>query len=242
MKPVILITAKFLNDPYNFGVGGMCRVKENYCHAIIRAGGVPVMSALGDAATYAKIADGILFTGGSDDINPLRYGDKPYCEEAKWNDRIDDMELRLFEEFYKLKKPMLGICRGIQLINVAMGGTLIQDIPSMVEMSAHKESIIPDKKAHMVKSAEGSVLRKLFGEEFVTNTHHHQAVKKCGKGLYPAAVTDEGVIEAVEHETLPIIGIQWHPERMIGDENLDMTNMMPLFEHFVNLCKEQAEK
>ena len=91
---------------------------------------------------------------------------------------------------------------------------------------------------HSVKTMPGSVFHKLFGEELKTNSHHHQAVKDCGKGLLATGVTDDGVIEAVEHECLPIFGAQWHPERQIGEENLDLTNMMPLFEHFVNQCKQ----
>jgi len=136
---------------------------------------------------------------------------------------------------------MMGVCRGIETINVALGGTLIQDIPSMVELSAHKQSLFPDKPAHYVKSAEGSKMRELFGEEFIVNTHHHQAVKTCAPGFRATAVTDEGVIEAIEHESLPIIATQWHPERMIGEENFEMVNMMPLFEYFVELCKKQAK-
>jgi len=237
MKPVILITNKYAVDPNNFGVGRYLRIKENYVNAILKAGGVPILSAHGDPDTYARIADGVLFSGGMD-INPSRYGEKPYKEGLTFSDDVDEMEIRIFESFHKLGKPMLGICRGIQTINVAMGGTLVQDIPSMVPLSAHKESIIPEKRAHYVTSAEGSVMRSLFGESFIVNTHHHQSVKDCAPGLKAAAVTDEGVIEAVEHETEPILAVQWHPERMIGEENFEMADMMPLFQHFVKLCRK----
>lgn len=241
MKPVILITNKYAEDPNNFGVGRYIRIKENYVNAILKAGGVPILSAHGDPDTYARIADGVLFSGGAD-INPIHYGEEPYKEDCHFQDETDAMEFAIFNSFYKLKKPMLGVCRGIQTINVALGGTLIQDIPSMVETSAHKESLFPDKRAHYVRSVEGSKMRELFGEEFIVNTHHHQAVKVCAPGLRATAVTDEGVIEAVEHESLPIIAAQWHPERMIGEENFEMENMMPLFEYFVELCKKQADK
>ena len=236
MKPVILITNNYAVDPNNFGVGRYIRIKENFVNSILKAGGVPILSAHGDADTYAQIADGVLFSGGSD-INPVRYGEKPYREDCCYKDDRDEMELAIFNSFYKLKKPMLGVCRGIQTINVALGGTLIQDIPSMVEMSAHKQNLF-DKPAHYVKSIQGSKIRELFGEEFIVNSHHHQAIKTCAPGLRVTAVTDEGVIEAVEHESLPIIATQWHPERMIGEENFEMENMMPLFEYFVELCKK----
>lgn len=240
MKPVILITNNYAPDPNNFGVGRYIRIKENFVNAILKAGGVPILSAHGDADTYARIADGVLFSGGQD-INPIRYGEKPYKEGCKYLDERDEMEIAICKSFYELKKPMLGICRGIQTINVALGGTILQDIPTMVETSAHKESLFPDKNAHYVKSVEGSKMRELFGEEFIVNTHHHQSIKECAPGLRVTAVTDEGIIEAVEHESLPIIGAQWHPERMIGEENFEMENMMPLFEYFVELCKRQAE-
>lgn len=240
MKPVILITNNYAVDPNNFGVGRYIRVKENFVNAILKAGGVPILSAHGDADTYARIADGVMFTGGSD-INPIHYGEKPYKEGCTYVDERDEMELAICKSFYELKKPMLGVCRGIQTINVALGGTIVQDIPTMIERSAHKQSLFPDKPAHYVKSTEGSAMRKLFGEEFIVNTHHHQSVKDCAPGFRATAVTDEGVIEAIEHESLPIIGTQWHPERMIGEENFEMENMMPLFEYFVELCRKQAE-
>jgi putative glutamine amidotransferase len=239
MKPVILITNGYAVDPNNFGVGRYIRIKENYVNAILRAGGVPVLSAHGDADTYARIADGVLFSGGSD-INPIHYGEKPYKEDCHYMDDRDEMELAICKSFYELKKPMLGVCRGIQTINVALGGTLVQDIPSMVELSAHSQRLF-DKPAHYVKSTPGSKMRELFGEEFIVNTHHHQSVKDCAPGLRATVLTDEGVIEAVEHESLPIIAAQWHPERMIGEENFEMENMMPLFEYFVELCRKQAE-
>lgn len=240
MKPVILITNNYATDPNNFGVGRYIRIKENFVNSILKAGGVPILSAHGDADTYARIADGVLFSGGQD-INPIRYGEKPYKEGSKYLDERDERELAIVNSFYKLKKPMLGVCRGIQTINVALGGTLIQDIPTAVEMSAHKESLFSDKPAHYVKSVEGSKIRELFGEEFIVNTHHHQSVKTCAPGFRATAFTDEGIIEAIEHESLPIIGTQWHPERMIGEENFEMENMMPLFEYFVELCRKQAE-
>jgi len=240
MKPVILITHNYAKDPNNFGVGRYIRIKENFVNAILKAGGVPILSAHGDAEAYARIADGVLFSGGSD-VNPVHYGEKPYKEDCHYSDERDEAELAIFDSFYKLKKPMLGICRGMQIINVAMGGSLIQDMASAVERSAHKQSLFPDKPAHYVKSVEGSKMRQLFGEEFIVNTHHHQAVKTCAPGLRATAFTDEGIVEAVEHESLPILAAQWHPERMIGEENFEMENMMPLFEYFVELCKKQAE-
>ncbi len=237
MKPVILVTLKPESDPHNFGVGSMYTVRQNYCNAIIRAGGIPIMTLAGDAEDYAEMADGVLFTGGRQDIVPALYG----MENRKalgCDPELDDMELKLFDAFYQRKKPIMGICRGIQLINVALGGTMIQDIPDeFPERSAHQGEQVGNIHMHTVKAMPGSLIHKLFGPEFKTNSHHHQAVKDCGKGMFVSGITDDGVVEAIEHESLPIFGAQWHPERQIGEENLDLTNMMPLFEYFVNQCK-----
>lgn len=236
MKPVILITNK--PAPSDFGVGGICKTPANYCNAILNAGGIPVISALADARDYAELADGILFTGSACDITPALYGQENR-KALSCNEALDDMELQLFRAFYEKNKPILGICRGIQLVNVAMGGTLMQDIEEeSALLTAHKQVFAKETEKHTVTAAQGSLFRKLFGDAFVTNSYHHQAVKACGKGLLPTVFTEEGVIEAIEHESKPIIGVQWHPERMIGAEQLELTNMMPLFRYFIDLCKE----
>ena len=238
-KPVILITHKSDPDGAYFGVGRIHRLRSNYCRAIVNAGGVPIISALGDAEVYAEIADGVVFSGGGMDIDPTRYRDK-HRKAAAIDFEIDDMELKIFEAFYKKQKPMLGICRGIQLINVALGGNLIQDLSEEVPgLTVHKEIFEADKRFHPVTATEGSVFHRLFGESFLTNSHHHQAVKECGAGLIPSVVTEEGAIEAIEHASLPIFAVQWHPERQIGEEYLNLTNMMPLFHHFVDCCKKR---
>lgn len=238
MKPIILVTLKPEPDPHNFGVGSMYAVRSNYCRAIINAGGIPLMNLGGNAEDYAEIADGVLFTGGRQDIVPSLYGDENR-KALGCDPELDDMELKLFDAFYQRKKPIMGICRGIQLINVALGGTMVQDIPDEIpERSAHQGEQVGNIHMHSIHTMPGSVFHKLFGEEFKTNSHHHQAVKDCGKGMLVSGVTDDGVVEAIEHESLPIFGAQWHPERQIGEENEDLTNMMPLFVYFVNQCKE----
>ncbi len=238
MKPVILITHKFEEDPLPFGVGKIYSIRSNYCRAVERAGGIPIISALGNAEDYAQIADGIVFTGSSCDIEPHRYGqENRKC--AFCNSVLDDMEIALFEAFAKRKKPILGVCRGIQLINVALGGTLMQDVEEEVQcLTVHAEVYKKATDFHPVSAREGSLFEKLFGSNFTTNSFHHQALKDCGSGLIPTVTTEEGIIEAVEHESLPILGVQWHPERMIGDEQTDLTDMLPLLRHFISLCRK----
>ena len=236
MKPVILITHKFEEDPLPFGVGKIYSIRSNYCRAVANAGGIPIISAMADAQEYARLADGIVFTGSSCDIEPHRYGQEnrkcALCDSV-----LDDMELALFHSFMQHRKPIFGVCRGIQLINVALGGTLMQDIEEEVDgLTVHAEVYRKVTESHPVIAREGSLFHQILGSSFTTNSYHHQAVKNCGTGLFPAVTTEEGIIEAVEHESLPIFGVQWHPERMIGDEQQELTDMMPLWRHFISLC------
>jgi len=232
-KPVIMLSHKFSDS--RWGLGRSYMSQSNYARAFERAGAACVISAMNDPEVYADLCDGVLFTGGGD-VDPERYGEKNVCD-IKSDPILDDMELRLFAEFFKRGKPIMGICRGIQLVNVAMGGTLVQDVPSQITLSAHKQVYQDNIPRHMVKTTPGTAIHSLFGDEVMTNSYHHQAVKTCGKGMRAAAVTDEGLIEAIEHESLPIIAVQWHPERVIGEESLDLPSMLPLFEYFVNLCR-----
>ena len=232
MKPVILLSHKYSEQ--HWGLGRSYFTESNYCRAFIKAGALPLMTAGGDATAMAEMADGILFTGGGD-IEPQRYGDANRFG-IKSDTELDEMELTLCRAFLAAGKPIFGICRGIQTINVAMGGTLYQDIPSQIELRAHKPIYAGESYRHIVHAAQGSTFERLFGSEFETNSFHHQAVKMPGKGLRAAAMTDEGLIEAIEHEAKPVIAVQWHPERMIGEENTDLPDMMPLFEHFVGMC------
>ena len=234
MKPLILITCKNRDD--DFSVGGLCYTPANYCNAVIRAGGIPLISALADAQEYARIADGILFTGSNCDITPELYGQENHgsmsCVAS-----LDEMELALFEAFRSVGKPIFGICRGIQLINVALGGTLVQDIPQEIpNLTVHSAVYRKETIYHPVTAAKDSVLGSLFGREFLTNSYHHQAVLACGAGLRATVSTEEGIIEAIEHESEPILGVQWHPERMIGQEQQELTDMLPLFRYFISLC------
>ena len=235
MKPLILITCK--PKPDDFSIGGLCYTPANYCNAIIQAGGLPLISALADAEEYAELADGIVFTGSNCDISPSLYGQENRKSE-NCTTALDDMELKLFDAFSKRNKPILGICRGIQIINVALGGTLVQDIPEEIpRLTVHHKIYQKDTLSHPVNAQTGSLFHQLFGREFVTNSYHHQAVLNCGAGLIPTVRTEEGIIEAVEHESKPIFAVQWHPERAIGQEQQALTDMRPLFRHFVDLCR-----
>ena len=236
MKPVILITHKFGES--DFSVGGLYRCQSNYCRAVIAAGGIPVISALADAEEYAALADGILFTGSNCDIDPASYGQENRAS-AECDPALDSMELKLFDAFYRAGKPIFGICRGIQLISVALGGSLVQDIPQEIpNLTDHDAIYKKERDCHPVTASEGSLLHRLFGKEFLTNSFHHQSVKDPGRDMRVSALSADGVIEAIEHTSRPIFGVQWHPERMIGEECETLPNMLPLFRHFIDLCKK----
>lgn len=161
---------------------------------------------------YAEEFDGFIFTGG-DDLDPASYGEEvlPACGEIAVE--RDAFELALLKEVTALKKPVFGICRGLQVMNVFCGGTLWQDFPSQRPTETpHCEK---DERAatHHPVHTEGS-LRELLGAEWVsTNSYHHQAVKKLGENLRALAYSTEGYVEALEHTELPFFrAVQWHPE------------------------------
>lgn len=236
MQPLILISHKFEGDPIPFGVGRIYAIRSNYCRSILAAGGTPLITAGGDPAEYARLARGIVFTGSGSDITPSLYGQEN--RGALGCDReLDEMELALFDAFYQAGKPILGICRGQQLINVALGGTLIQDIPTQKpEAIAHRCEDETVTTFHPVSTLPGSRMHALFGPTLLTNSYHHQAIDTLGTGLIATARTEDGIPEAIEHENLPILATQFHPERMTGEEQENCPNMLPLFRHFVDLC------
>ncbi len=153
--------------------------------------------------------DALLLCGGLD-VNPVRYG----CHEVHPTTEIDvlrdDREFKLFAEFMYHSKPVFGICRGCQLINVGFGGTLWQDLPSQHGIS-HANPRDVEMLTHCVTWSDGSVQ--------TVNSAHHQAIKTLGEGLVAVAKSEDGLIEAIRHEKLPVAAVQWHPERM--EQNLE---------------------
>ena len=158
----------------------------------------------------AEAYDGLLLPGG-DDINPARYGEENHGSRGI-DDSLDKLQFSVLEAFVNAGKPVLGICRGHQVINVFFGGTMIQDLPSFDRHA--RDAGQKEDKIHRNKTEPGTMLARIYGEEFTSNSSHHQAAGKIGKGLRVMARSDDGVIEAIYHETLPVYGIQFHPERM----------------------------
>ncbi|CAN7440016.1 gamma-glutamyl-gamma-aminobutyrate hydrolase family protein [Caballeronia sp. LjRoot29] len=189
---------------------------------------------------YAKQLDGLLLQGGAD-VSPQSYAEAATRHE--WpGDRVRDMyELELLHEFVEAGKPVLGVCRGCQLINVAFGGTLYQDIATDVPTAGVHVNEQYDQHRHPIRFPDGSTLVNMFPghREALVNSIHHQAVKTVGRDLNIEAVSaHDGIIEAVRYRRAPfVMGVQWHPEfhRAGGDELLDCT---PLLDTFLRVARE----
>ena len=207
------------------------RSPDNYIQAVEQAGGVACGGYLPEVSTDY---DGLLLCGGSD-IDP-QYYNEPIAGSVGINQARDEVEFALLKAFVDAGKPVLGICRGHQIINVFFGGSLDQDIATA---SAHTSRGNGDL-VHIGMAAEDSILAKLYGREFATNSAHHQAVKRLGEGLRITMVSKEdGIVEAVEHETLPVLAVQWHPERMcFANRRSDTVDGAALFGRFLELCKK----
>ncbi len=215
----------------------MHSVGATYTRAIQRAGGTPVVLPPimheDDWPSLLRKLDGLLLSGG-EDIAPAAYGQ----EQQAWTGRIDETrdyaELGLVERWLSLDRPLLGICRGYQVLNVSLGGTLLQDI--MTERSDTLDhAYVPGRPmettVHEVRiQAESHLARALGGTRFSVNSAHHQAVSEPGRGLDVVAYAPDGIIEATELPHHPFcLGVQWHPEAMLRHS----TSMLPLFKAFV---------
>ncbi len=234
-KPVIMISAAHDMDPVLH-----CEqyvLNKTYSLAVIAGGGIPILPvSQGTAEQCAEFADGLVLTGGWG-VHPDNFisGEYTKSDQAKYIKEVrDPYDLELYWAFRDAGKPILGICRGHQMINIGEGGDLIYDIPGVYGVE-HAEGI-----SHRVKAEPDSLLAQLFGENFMVNSHHRYYVNQLGDDLKITAYSEEGIPEALEHKTLPIFGLQWHPERQRGEtpnaaKGPDMTK---LFAHFIGLCSE----
>lgn len=215
-KPIIGITPSLSDDGRTF------KLYDAHCALIAEAGGEAIILPYG--FTSFSLLDGAIFSGGGDVDGSLGGYENSDVLDGVLEAR-DAFEIRLFEAAFERDLPMLGICRGHQLLNVALGGSLHRDI---AEAGYKEEHSLGGKADHAMRTAPNLLARKMFGETAMVWSTHHQAVKDLGRGLKATAWSPEGVVEAVEHENGRILGLQTHPERM---------NFLPPFSWLVEACR-----
>lgn len=225
-RPLIGITSSKTAD-------GKLAMSQNYLNSVWEAGAVSVLLAYTEdeekLAEYAQVFDGFLFAGG-DDMDPARYGEEVKFDNVEIDADRDRFELGLYKHVKATGKPILGICRGIQVLNVAEGGTLYQHI------DGHRQTPTPGTVTEQpVHVKEGSMLHGLVGKETIfVNSFHHQNIKDLAPTLEIDGVSEDGYIEAVHMENHPFfLAVQWHPE-IFREHDEGMRNV---FSAFVNAAK-----
>ena len=226
-RPIIGITSS-MSDSF-------IRMKRTYFDAIVDAGGIPMFmphnGGAEDAAKFAALCDGFLFAGG-DDVDPKHYGEEIAFDNVETTPLRDDFELALVEVIKNDNRPILGICRGEQILNVAFGGSLYQHI------DGHRQEELGRCNIRPAKVVEGSFLRSLSeGEDIMVNTFHHQAVKQVAPGFIVSARAEDGTVEAIEPEVKTdrfFLAVQWHPEFFYRTDKTAEN----IFKTFVEAAKE----
>ncbi|WP_066066779.1 gamma-glutamyl-gamma-aminobutyrate hydrolase family protein [Neobacillus soli] len=231
-KPIIGITGAYVK--HNENMEGVY-VHHDYHKSVAANGGIPIVLPFINAETSLEtlqLCDGIILSGG-EDVDPKFYGEDPHQHLGSTMPERDLAEIAIVKYALENNIPLLAICKGIQLLNVALGGTLIQDIPSQVKESIqHSQKIDRSRDSHWVTVSKDSKLFQIIGSDRVrVNSLHHQAIDKLASDLRIAAQSSDGIIEAVEyaHPTKFTIGVQWHPESMASTDK----KMNNLFAEFI---------
>jgi|TARA_B100001750_G_scaffold245913_1_gene266743 putative glutamine amidotransferase len=211
-------------------------LRKNYCQMVSDSGGAPILlpheTKLSDL--YIKKIDGLLITGGNFDIDPRLYGEKKRFSQVTPKEGRTNFEIEITRKAIRKNIPILGICGGQQLLNVAFGGSLIQHIPKEIKSPLKHEQTNPRTEAgHRIKVFKDTLLYKIVKKPSMNvNSAHHQAVKNPGRNLSINAIAEDGLIEGIENNNKKFcLGIQWHPEYSIdsGDKKI--------FQAFVRACK-----
>jgi putative glutamine amidotransferase len=197
-------------------------VPANYIRALHRAGGqeailFPERIEVDEARRRLSPADGVLLIGGAD-VDPAYYGEEPHPECYGVNPDVDAFEMAISRAAVEMGKPLLAICRGIQVLNVAFGGSLDQHITGRDGLIGHGiPGVAPEM--HLVRLEPGSRVAKAMGvDEASVSSSHHQALARLGEGLLPVGRTGDGIVEAVEREDGWVLGVEWHPERTADED------------------------
>lgn len=216
-------------------------VSNNYCSSVQMAGGTPILLSLcvnnEILDRYLEIMDGLIITGGDEAVNPHLYGENPIPAVKATCPSRDECEAYLYRGAMEQDMPVLGICRGMQLMNVTEGGSLYQDIFTQKQgVLGHLPPDMPvDELYHSVKIEKGSKLEDIFQtENLMVNSFHHQAVKKLAPNFIGSAISEDNLIEAMEHKTKRFsVGVQWHPE----DLTIKHSEFLELFKALIEEAK-----
>jgi putative glutamine amidotransferase len=232
MKPIIGITSDVEKDDKHF-------LRNDYMQAVIRAGGLPFIIPVGiekDVEQVAEMLDGLLLTGGND-INPMLFNEEPHASLGKVSPSRDLCELELARQMLLLDKPILGICRGLQILNVAVGGTLYQDIHQQNDgaILQHLQNAPNVHCSHFVHLEKGSLLEEIAGTERIqVNSFHHQSLKDVPTAFNVSGFASDGIIESIESvDKKFVLGVQWHPELLAKIED---AVSLRIFERFIGAC------
>lgn len=220
MKPKILIS----RSPESSGL---------YEAAVEKAGG----EALSFHCPDPEMAFDALILAGGGDMDPSEF-DEPNLGSVEIDRPRDQVELALVNRCVSENKPILGICRGQQVLNIALGGTIYQDMnPPMLDIHAQKEN--GESRYHPIGIGIYTMLHDLYGDEIVVNSSHHQAVFKLGQGLYKTAWDENGVVEGLQHSILPFWAVQFHPEQMNGADG--GPDGQKIFDFFLDQCRKRLD-
>lgn len=236
MKPVIGILSHIGEAKSPLGASSL---GNSYVVSIEKTGGTPIILPCypteDNMDTYLDICDGFLFSGGID-INPSYYNEEPHLKLGATSRALDEGQLTLMKKVLACGKPILGICRGHQVLTVATGGSLYQDLSEHEGTYVkHFQETANGDSSHKVFFEPGSILYDIFGEWVYGNSFHHQATKTVGSDVMITAYSEDKIVEAIQVQNQKFaLGIQWHPEAMFahGDDT-----MRPLFEAFIDACK-----
>ena len=233
-KPVIGVSCSIDGSTIEAGM--------TYVVSVRKAGGIPFVIPLTTSGKeideYLDRIDGLLMIGG-EDVSPLLFGQQPSKSLGEVVPDRDIYDLALIRKAVKRGIPILGICRGIQCLNIAMGGDLIQDIPSEVQDAIqHRQNAPRSYGSHTIKITKGSLMANLLGvDEIAVNSFHHQACGKVAPGYKVTARASDGVIEAIESADGKSFGVQFHPEGFVYSGKKEF---LPIFQHLVKLAGEYA--
>jgi len=242
-RPMIGISGSMIIDQ-----GGMfpgyerVYVNNDYVQSVAMAGGtpfvIPIVYDENIIRSQVECIDALILSGGHD-VNPLLYGEEPMQKLGDIFPKRDTFDAILLKIAMELNKPILGICRGEQILNVVNGGSLYQDLSYIDGCNIkHNQGSLPSAPTHTVKILEGTKLYDIIGGKVMTNSFHHLAIKEVAPGFRIAAISKDGVIEAIEKEGKEfILGVQWHPEMMTKDHPV----MLEIFKKLIDEAKKKGE-